>query len=188
MEKILIVIDMQNDFIDGALGSPAAQAIVPYVCEKIKNWDSKFILYTFDRHHPFSYVMSAEGKSVPAHCMLDTKGYMLNDDIAEAFVDYTTANIPHGVVCEIEKDTFGSLEELPRQIEALNLQNPFEIHICGLCTDICVISNALILRAAFPMANIIVDAAGCAGTSKENHQAALQVMKANCITVINEGE
>lgn len=188
MDKILVVIDMQYDFIDGALGNPAAQAIVPYVCEKIKNWDSNFIFYTFDCHNPFAYVASAEGKNVPVHCVFNTQGYSLNEDIADAFVDYTTTHIPNGVIRGIEKDTFGSLEELPRQIEELNLQNPFEIYICGLCTDICVISNALILRAAFPMANIIVDAAGCAGTSKENHQAALRVMKANCITVINEGE
>lgn len=185
MDKILIIVDMQEDFIDGALGSPEAQAVLPKVCEKIKNWDSKHMVYTLDTHEAEFYFNTEEGKRIPQHCLYTKNGWYLHDDIQDALTKYENRP-PYPVVKCVTKDTFGSINELPAQIEELISNNPFEIHICGLCTDICVISNALILRAAFPYARIIVDAQCCAGTTPEQHQAALNVMKACCIEVINE--
>ena len=182
MDKILIIIDMQTDFIDGALGSPEAQAIVPKVCEKIKNWDSEKIIYTLDSHEPEFYKNTEEGQKIPKHCIYGKKGWYLIDDIQDALTLYEF-KMPSAQTWAIDKNTFGSISELPSLIEALIPNNPFEIHICGLCTDICVISNALILRAAFPYAKIIVDANCCAGTTKENHFAALKIMEANCINI-----
>ena len=183
MDKILIVIDMQEDFIDGTLGSPAAKAIVPKVCDKIKNWDNKHILYTLDTHEPEFYFNTEEGKRIPQHCLYINDGWYLYDDIQHAFAEYENKP-PYGIAIAIEKDTFGSINELPAKIEKLIPNNPFEIHICGLCTDICVISNALILRAAFPYAEIYVDAQCCAGSTPENHEAALKIMEANCINIV----
>lgn len=185
MDKILIVVDMQNDFIDGALGSPEAQAIVPKVCEKIKNWDSEKVIYTLDSHEPEFYKNTEEGQKIPKHCIYGKKGWYLANDIQDALTLYEF-KVSSAQTYAIDKDTFGSISELPSLMEKLMPENPFEIHICGLCTDICVISNALILRAAFPYARIIVDARCCAGTTPEQHQAALNVMKACCIEVINE--
>lgn len=185
MDKILIVVDMQEDFIDGALGSPEAQAIVPKVCEKIKNWDSEKVIYTLDSHESEFYKNTEEGQKIPKHCIYGKKGWYLANDIQDALILYEF-KVSSAQTYAIDKDTFGSISELPSLMEKLMPENPFEIHICGLCTDICVISNALILRAAFPYARIIVDAQCCAGTTPEQHQAALNVMKACCIEVINE--
>ena len=185
MDKILIVIDMQEDFINGVLGSPEAQAIVPKVCEKIKNWDSEKIIYTLDSHEPEFYKNTEEGQKIPTHCIYGKKGWYLIDDIQDALTLYEF-KIPSAQTWAIDKDTFGSISELPSLIEEVCPKNPFEIHICGLCTDICVISNALILRSAFPQAHIIVDANCCAGSTQENHLSALKVMKSNCIEIINK--
>lgn len=180
--KILIVVDMQNDFIDGALKNPEAQKMCGNVVQKIKNWDGENIICTYDTHLQEHYLNTEEGKNIPIHCVYKTWGWQLPEFIHQALTNYVLADF-NNKYFDVEKDTFGSIAELPSLIEHLCPKNPFEIHICGLCTDICVISNALILRAAFPLAHIIVDANCCAGTTKENHLAALKVMEANCITV-----
>ena len=182
--KVLIVVDMQNDFIDGALKNPEAHAVCDNVAKKIKNWDGEDIICTYDTHLQEHYLNTEEGKNIPIHCVYKSWGWQLHEFVYQALLKYIFVN-DNNAYFDVEKDTFGSIGELPALIEQLCPENPFEIHICGLCTDICVISNALILRAAFPYAKIVVDAACCAGTTKENHLATLNVMKANCIEIEN---
>lgn len=186
MNKILVIVDMQNDFVDvnGALRVPNADKACNNIIKKIRNWDSNSIICTYDTHLQEHYLNTEEGKKVPLHCVYKTWGWELHEFIYQALVKYMFAADEHNIV-GVEKDTFGSISELPTLIEEFCPENSFEIHICGVCTDICVISNALILRAAFPYAKIVVDANCCAGTTKENHLAALEVMKANCIEVEN---
>lgn len=170
--KLLVVVDMQNDFVDGSLGSEDAQAIVGKVCEKIDNWDGR-VCFTFDTHYE-DYLESLEGKHIPVeHCINETDGWNLNGEIAKRLNENSF---------KVYKDSFGSLDliYLVRELEIDNIQ------LVGLCTDICVISNALLLRAAVPDTDIAVDASCCAGTSKENHRAALTVMKQCCIDIIND--
>lgn len=173
--KVLVVVDMQHDFIDGALGSPEARAIVPNVCKKIAGWDGAF-LFTMDTHDADSYNNSLEGKHIPVpHCILDTPGYSLHEDVLDT--------LPEGARCVCaQKPTFGFLE-LPAFVRRL-YEAPEEIHIVGLCTDVCVVSNALILRAAFPEVPITVDSSCCAGVSPESHQAALRTLSSCCIEVV----
>ena len=185
MDKILIIIDMQNDFIDidGALKVPGADKVCDNIINKIKNWDGNNIICTYDTHLSEHYLNTEEGKNIPLHCVYKTWGWELHEFIYQALTRYMFDTNENHLFLTIEKDTFGSIDELPATIEEICPENPFEIHICGLCTDICVISNALILRAAFPYAKIYVDANCCAGTSKENHEAALRIMEANCIII-----
>lgn len=183
--KILIVVDMQNDFIDGSLGTPEAQAIVPKVIDKIQNWDGH-IICTQDTH-PLGYIDTAEGKKLPVeHCIEYTDGWRISQEIIKALTTKETTAM-------IRKSTFGSMElfvNLGSLIEAstlIDLIEITEIQLIGLCTDICVVSNALLAKAFFPEVPIIVDASCCAGTTPENHKAALQVMKCCQIDIINEG-
>ena len=186
MNKILIIVDMQNDFadIDGVLSTPNGDKVCDNIVKKIRDWDGYNIICTYDTHLQEHYLNTEEGKRIPLHCVYKTWGWQLPKFIQQALINYVLADF-NNKYFHIEKDTFGSISELPALIEELCPENPFEIHICGLCTDICVISNALILRAAFPYAKIIVDATCCAGTTEENHLAALNIMKANCIKIEN---
>ena len=161
--KILVVVDMQNDFIDGALGTAEAVAIVPAVKALIEGFDGK-VLFTRDTHFE-NYMQTEEGKHLPVpHCIKDSDGWQICDEL-KAFAD-----------CVIDKITFGSVE-LPKLL--MECGEPIEeIELCGLCTDICVISNAMILKAAFPEARIIVDGSCCAGETMESHGIALDAMKA----------
>ena len=161
--KFLIVVDMQNDFISGVLGSPHAQAIVPNVVEKVKNFDGK-VIFTRDTHHEY-YMNTQEGRKLPVpHCIQDTDGWQICAEL-RAYGDAI-----------VNKLTFGSME-LPQIISSYG--GPIEsIELCGLCTDICVISNAMILKAAFPEVKITVDASCCAGVTLESHNTALAAMKA----------
>lgn len=175
MKKILIVVDIQKDFVDGALGTKEAVAIVPKAVEKIKGFDGE-IFVTFDTHFE-NYMDTCEGKKLPVpHCIKGTAGWQLNDDISSALSckEYT----------RVEKLTFGS-EELPKLIKSAVKDEAFSIELIGLCTDICVVSNALILKASFPEAEITVDAACCAGVTPESHNAALLTMKMCQINIIN---
>lgn len=169
MEKVLIVIDMQNDFINGSLGSREAEAIVPAVVKKIKEWEDEVVV-TMDTHTT-DYMKTLEGHYLPvSHCIEGTEGWEINEEVLSALpINYMS----------FEKPTFGSIE-LARW-----LVNTKEFHIIGLCTDICVVSNALLLRAYNPNAKIICDASCCAGTTVEKHKAALEVMKSCQIEVIN---
>ncbi len=174
MKKILIVVDMQKDFVDGALGTPEAQAIVPKVCEKIKGFDGEIIV-TLDTHYD-NYMNTSEGKSLPvAHCIKGTVGHALDNEVQKA-LDGKKYKI-------IEKPTFGSVE-LPKLIENLTLCEEFSVELLGLCTDICVVSNALLIKAHFPEVLITVDSTCCAGVTVQSHNAALATMKMCQINVL----
>lgn len=172
--KILVVVDMQNDFIDGTLGSPEAVAIVPKVIEKIEKFDG-LILATRDTHGE-NYLETEEGKNLPIqHCIRDTKGWQLSAEIAKRIEE-----IP------IDKETFGSVV-LGQRLEDMNKEKQVEsITFVGLCTDICVISNALLVKAFLPNIPMIVDASCCAGITPDTHRQALEAMKLCQISVQNE--
>ena len=160
---------MQVDFINGALGSNQAKAIVPVVADKVKNFNGR-VIFTRDTHLD-NYLQTQEGKNLPIpHCIKNTDGWHICDELkqyAETVID---------------KQTFGSMQ-LPKVINEFN-ENVEQIELCGLCTDICVISNAMILKSAFPEAKIIVDATCCAGVTVESHNTALNAMKAAQIEII----
>lgn len=167
MKKFLIVVDMQKDFVDGALGTPEAVKIVPNVVEKIKGFDGDIIV-TYDTHFD-NYMETSEGKNLPVpHCIKGTNGWTLNEDVQKALdgKKYTV----------VEKPTFGSVE-LPKIVSKIAENEPFSVELIGLCTDICVVSNALLLKASFPEVLISVDSSCCAGVTVESHNAALQTIK-----------
>ena len=173
MQKALIVVDMQKDFIDGALGTREAQAILPRVLEIVKNFDGK-IYFTRDTHKE-DYMETQEGKLLPVpHCIKGSCGWEIEKSLAP-YADTV-----------IDKPTFGSYE-LVELLEKENKINPFsEITLVGLCTDICVISNAMLIKAKLLDTKIVVDASGCAGVTVSSHKNALEAMKMCQITVINE--
>ena len=169
--KILVGVDMQKDFIDGALGTAEAVAIVPYVKQVIETFDGK-VLFTRDTHFE-DYMQTQEGKNLPVmHCVKGTPGWEIHPEL-EA-LRKTAA---------IDKLTFGS-SELPKILA--REQHIESITFLGLCTDICVISNVMITKAFFPEVPVIVDAKGCAGVTPESHKNALAAMKMCQVTVINE--
>lgn len=171
MKKVLIVIDMQNDFIDGSLGTREAVAIVPNVIRKIQEYDPQDMYATLDTH-PQNYLKTQEGKNLPVeHCIKGTDGWKLQPDIQKL--------IPGDHV--YEKPTFGSVK-LAQDMYKLQ---PDAIELVGLCTDICVVSNALMLKAFLPEVPITVDASCCAGVTPEKHEAALETMRSCQISVIN---
>lgn len=175
MRKLLIVIDMQNDFVDAALGTNEAVAIVDAVKEKIRSYDPADVIATMDTHGE-DYLSTQEGKNLPVeHCIKGTEGWQIRRDIAELL---TEAKI-------YEKPTFGSVK-LASDLAALSEKEDIEIEIIGLCTDICVISNALLLKAMMPEVSISVDASCCAGVTPEKHLAALEAMRSCQIHVIND--
>lgn len=168
--KYLIVIDMQNDFISGSLGTKEAANIVPAVIEKIRSF-SGAVLATRDTHSE-NYLETLEGKQLPVpHCIKGTEGWEIQTDIASLI-----ATTP------FDKVTFGS-EELCEYMKSLR-EKPEEIVLIGVCTDICVISNALMLKAVLPETKITVDSACCAGVTPESHQNALEAMKMCQIDVL----
>lgn len=161
--KYLVVVDMQNDFINGSLGSKDAEAIVSSVVNKVKNFDGK-VIFTRDTHFE-DYLKTQEGRKLPVvHCVKDTEGWQICDELK-----------PYAKTV-VDKVTFGSID-LPDIIK--NFKDDIEeIELCGLCTDICVISNAMILKAAFPEVTVTVDSKCCAGVSVESHNTALNAMRA----------
>lgn len=173
MKRVLVVVDMQNDFISGALGSPEAEAIVPKVCEKIRDFDGE-VLYTRDTHGP-DYLETQEGRKLPVpHCIKGTRGWEL-DPRVEALRKSTP----------IDKPTFGS-KALGDVLKARHVYDGGldEVVLAGLCTDICVISNAVLLKAYLPETRIVVDASCCAGVTPESHETALRAMRACQIETI----
>ena len=173
MKKILVVVDMQKDFVDGALGSREAVAIVPAVVKKITGFDGD-IFVTYDTHFD-NYMDTAEGKKLPVpHCIKGTEGWELDKNVAKALEGkkYTP----------VQKLTFGSVD-LPGLIKEAAGEEDFSVELIGLCTDICVVSNALILKANFPEAPIAADASCCAGVTPEKHEAALETMRSCQIDV-----
>ena len=167
MKHILIVVDIQKDFVDGALGTAEAVAMVDNAAKKIEKFSGD-IFVTFDTHFD-NYMETAEGEKLPVpHCIKGTSGWELDKTIAKALEgkDFT----------RVEKLTFGSVE-LPERVRKLVGDEDFDITLIGLCTDICVVSNALILKANFPEKDIYVDSTCCAGVTPETHSAALNTMK-----------
>lgn len=176
MKKLLITVDMQKDFVDGALGSAEAVAIVENVVNKIKNHDGDIIV-TYDTH-PDNYMETQEGKNLPVpHCIRGTDGWQLDARVAQALEGraYKT----------IEKPTFGSTE-LPEYIKENYDPANIEIELIGLCTDICVVSNALLMKANFLETKVSVDASCCAGVTPESHNAALTTMRMCQVNVTGE--
>ena len=174
MKNYLIVVDMQNDFIDGALGTKEAEAIVGKVAEKIRGFDGE-VIFTRDTHAP-EYMETQEGRRLPVvHCVKESAGWRIREGL-EAIRPCTV----------IDKPTFGSTE-----LGVLLAQRDLEekigsITVIGLCTDICVISNALLIKALLPETPIVVDAACCAGVTPESHRNALEAMKMCQIAIENE--
>lgn len=167
MKKILVVVDMQTDFVDGALGTPEAQAIVPAVVEKIKSYPADCVWATRDTH-PVDYLQTQEGRNLPVeHCIKGTPGW----ELAPAVAAVMPAEARY-----FDKPTFGSVE-LGRALVEENKRQPIEVEFIGLCTDICVISNALLTKAFLPEVRISVDPACCAGVTPEAHEAALATMR-----------
>ena len=166
MRKLLVVVDMQNDFIDGSLGTDEAVGIVENVKNKIRQYDQKDIFVTMDTH-PVNYLETQEGRNLPVeHCIKGTPGWEIRSDILEL--------LPNAKV--YEKPTFGSTE-LAKDIAEIAAAEDIEIELIGLCTDICVISNALLLKAYMPEIPISVDPQCCAGVTPGSHEAALTTMK-----------
>ena len=165
MKNVLIVVDMQKDFIDGALGTAEAVAIVPNVEKKVQEFQGE-VIFTRDTHEE-NYMETQEGKNLPVpHCIRGTAGW----EIDESLQKYVTGKC-------IDKPTFGSVE-LGAYLKELNDAEPIEsITLIGLCTDICVISNAMIAKATLPEVKVIVDSACCAGVTPQSHNNALEAMK-----------
>ncbi len=160
--KFLIVVDMQNDFISGALGSAAAEAIVENVVNKVKSFDGE-VIFTRDTHGA-DYMETREGRYLPVpHCVKDTYGWQICDSLAP-YADTV-----------LDKPTFGSTD-LAELIKSMT-DDISHIELCGLCTDICVISNAMLLKAAFPEVDISVDSSACAGVTEASHKCALDAMR-----------
>ena len=172
MQDILVVVDMQNDFIDGALGTKEAVAIVPKVEDKIRNFDGE-VFFTRDTHETW-YLETQEGKNLPVpHCIRGTEGWQIRKEL-----DALRKTEP------IDKETFGSTD-LAADLLALHEGEEIgSITLVGLCTDICVISNALLLKATLPEVPIYVDAACCAGVTPKSHENALKAMEACQIKVM----
>ena len=172
--KVLVVIDMQHDFVDGSLGTKEAQAIVPNVAKKVKEavQNEDMIIYTRDTHFP-NYLDTKEGKKLPVkHCIFREEGWRILDEVLPPFT-YEYAHV-------FDKNTFG-YRKLPEKIRNL-LESACctcdEIEVVGLCTDICVVSNALMIKAEFyDEVEISVDANCCAGVTPETHEAALKTME-----------
>ena len=166
--KFLIVVDMQNDFIDGALGTAEAVQILPSVAEKIRGFDGT-VIYTRDTHTP-DYMQTQEGANLPViHCVQGEDGWQLPPVLDEL---RTQMNSP-----VFDKPTFGSVELGRYMLGRYEKGDVESIELIGVCTDICVISNALLLKAFMPEVPISVDASCCAGTTVENHDNALAAMK-----------
>lgn len=174
MKNILIVVDMQKDFVDGALGTKEAAAIVDAVVEKVKSFDGE-VIFTRDTHFE-NYMETQEGANLPVvHCIKDTEGWEIIPELK--------------VICEekgckcYDKPTFGSTvlaEDLKKMYDAGNLES---VELVGICTDICVVSNALLIKASMPELPILLDSSCCAGVTPEKHEAALETMRSCQILV-----
>lgn len=175
MSRMLVVVDMQRDFIDGALGSAQAQAIVPKVIEKIKGFKGQ-VLYTRDTHDE-GYLDTLEGKKLPVvHCVFGSDGWQLEEEIGKLAKENNSLIF--------DKPAFGSLGLAGCLSGIAKVAKIDEIELVGLCTDICVISNALLLKATLPETNIVVDGSCCAGVTPESHETALKAMAACQVEIL----
>lgn len=192
--KIIVIVDMQNDFIDGALGSAEAQAIVPIMIKRLKEYEDEMPLVIFTKDtHKKDYLETQEGKYLPvAHCIKDSdpsNGWCIHKDIASLIDNGNFMKLASNN-SRFEKPTFGSLELAQELKEMCDYKSEEEwieeIIFMGVCTDICVVSNVLLAKAYCPEVKITVDASCCAGVTPEKHAAALETMKSCQINVINE--
>ncbi len=174
MQNILIVVDMQNDFVSGKLGKEENLTIVEGIRKKVLSFDGK-VLFTRDTHHD-NYLETEEGKNLPVvHCIENTRGWEIVDELRDLRND--------GI---IDKPTFGSVE-LGEKLRELDREEKIgSVTLLGLCTDICVISNAIIAKAFLPDAHIVVDAALSKGVTDASHKTALEAMKSCQIEIIGE--
>jgi nicotinamidase-related amidase len=174
MKKLLIVVDMQNDFVNGSLGSEMAQAIVPRVRAKIEAYNERgdYIIFTRDTHGP-DYLQTQEGRNLPVkHCVVGTGGWDVHGGLDEGVNVFAYVNKPSFGYTGWE----GLLKDIVNEIS--------EIELCGLCTDICVVSNAMILKACFPETPLTADAGCMAGVTEESHNAAITTMKMCQVKII----
>lgn len=179
MSRLLVVIDMQNDFVTGSLGTKEAETIVPSVVAKIKAYKKagSQIIYTRDTHEE-NYLETSEGRKLPVkHCVKGTWGWELAEEIQKTVIS------PEQIY---DKGTFGSVALAEKIKEEREKDTELEVELVGVCTDICVISNALLLKAYVPEMPITVDASCCAGVTTESHCKALATMKMCQIDIINE--
>ena len=175
MEKILIVVDMQNDFTHGALRNEDAIAIIPNVTEKVRKAieEGTKVIFTRDTHSD-AYMTTEEGRNLPVpHCIKDTEGWAIVDELTPFVRDSAAV---------IDKVTFGS-EALGALLKN-DYQDADEVELVGICTDICVISNALLVKAFLPNAHVKVDSACCAGVTRDSNQTALDAMKACHVEIV----
>lgn len=164
MKELLVVVDMQKDFIDGSLGTKEAQAIVKPVCEKIRSFDGD-VIYTRDTHGE-NYLDTLEGKNLPVkHCIKDTDGWQIQSDVYEAGRGKT--------LCVVDKPVFGSVE----LTEIAFIGRYEKVTLIGLCTDICVVTNALLLKTKLKEVPVAVIENLCAGVTPQSHKAAVETMK-----------
>ena len=182
--KILVIIDTQNDFIDGSLRNEEAIKVVPNIVKKINDFKGDYIFVTRDSHTQ-DYLNTNEGKILPVeHCICGTDGWMINSEVAKALHKKDLQE--ECLVLYFDKPTFGSFELMNAFSKYIG-KNEGEIEFVGFCTDICVVSNVLITKAnCYDNAVITVDASCCAGVTPESHKAALLTMKMCQINVINE--
>lgn len=182
MRKLLVVVDMQNDFVFGSIGSDQARSIVGNVVKKINHFDGA-VIATMDTHtDPDRYLKSQEGRNLPVlHCQTGTDGWNMVPEVKEAFDKKKDDTYMSSIFI---KPTFGSIT-MAKTVHYYSNKLE-EIEIVGVCTDICVVSNALLLKAYLPEVKITVDASCCAGVTPESHRAALATMKACQINVIND--
>ena len=174
--KILIVVDMQNDFIDGALGTKEAAAILENVAARIQSWGGGPVVFTQDTHQD-NYLTTPEGKKLPApHCIEGTHGWQIHDMILAAWQNKDgTPKIPGLINNAFMKPVFGSVE-LVQYLET-RADELTEVELVGVCTDICVISNAIMIKNTLPNVNVTVNAHCCAGVTPQSHTEALNTMK-----------
>ena len=175
--KALIVVDMQNDFVTGSLGSEQAEAIVPAVKQKVAEFEERGDVFVFTRDtHDANYLDTFEGKNLPVeHCIKATEGWEIVDDLQPL------AKEANAIINKPTFGSFGLLDFLEPYVESGEVT---EIELCGLCTDICVVSNTLLLRAKFHETPITVDASCCAGVTADSHKSALQTMRSCQIQAI----
>lgn len=175
MKRILVVVDMQNDFVDGSLGTEEAAAIVPNVAKKIREFDGDEIFVTYDTHHE-NYMDTLEGKKLPVvHCIEGSHGHELNAEVKDALTGKK--------YYEVQKAGFGSFS-ITRGLKERFPGEEMDFEVVGLCTDVCVVSNVLIMRAGYPNSRIRVDVSCCAGITPETHKAALETMKSCQIDIV----
>lgn len=184
MKKILIVIDVQNDFIIGPLGTPEAKKALPNIIEKIKEYDKRgdIIFFTMDSHDDNPY-KNIEERTYPTHCKVFTHGWNFHESIKK-LLDYQMTTTNHYVYTKHSFAVTDFPDIIKKYIKKDENSASISIEIIGFTTDICVISNALLLRSFFLNTPITIDGSCTAGTTPEMHKKALEIMKANCIEII----